>query len=54
MKTLEELEALNMTGSLGEPVHAVRIEDILDTVSSKTVIMKIDVEGYECKVRSVV
>ena len=31
-------------------VHAVLLEDILSTISTPTVVLKIDIEGYECKV----
>ena len=32
-------------------MDAILLEDVLATVTSKVAIMKIDVEGYECKVR---
>jgi hypothetical protein len=32
-------------------VRAVTLLDILDTVSATSVILKIDIEGYECRVR---
>jgi hypothetical protein len=32
-------------------VDIVLLEDVLATVTTKTAIIKIDVEGYECKVR---
>ena len=37
---------------LGAPaVETILLEDILATVSSKTAVVKIDIEGMECKVR---
>ena len=31
-------------------VDAVLLQDILSSISSHTVVMKMDIEGYECKV----
>ena len=31
------------------PLQSVLLRDILDSIESKVVILKIDVEGYECK-----
>ena len=31
------------------PVRSVRLEDIFDVIESNIVIMKMDIEGYECK-----
>ena len=47
MKSLEELRAL---GEEAEGVEAVTLKDILDTVPGNTVIIKLDIEGFECKV----
>ena len=47
MKSLEELRAL---GEEAVGVEAVTLKEILDTVTGSTVIMKLDVEGFECKV----
>ena len=35
---------------LQPPVESVKLRDILDIIPSRTVILKIDIEGYECKV----
>ena len=35
---------------LQPPVESVKLRDILDIIPSQTVILKIDIEGYECKV----
>ena len=35
--------------SFQPPVRSVRLEDIFDVIDSKIVIMKMDIEGYECK-----
>ena len=32
-------------------VDAVLLQDILSSISSHTIVMKMDIEGYECKVR---
>ena len=32
------------------PVQSVRVEDILEAIDADIIIMKIDIEGYECKV----
>ena len=32
------------------PVQSVRVEDILEVIDADIIIMKIDIEGYECKV----
>jgi hypothetical protein len=34
-----------------DPVDVVLLEDVLGTVTSRTAIIKIDVQGYECKVK---
>ena len=31
-------------------VNAILLQDILSSVSSTTVVLKMDIEGYECKV----
>ena len=35
-----------------EGVNAVLLQDILSSISSTTVVLKMDIEGYECKVTS--
>ena len=35
---------------LKEGVQAVPLQDILSSITSPTVVMKLDIEGYECKV----
>ena len=35
--------------SFQPPVKSVRLEDIFDVIESNIVIMKMDIEGYECK-----
>ena len=39
-----------MKTSAEKGVHAVLLEDILSTISTPTVVLKMDIEGYECKV----
>ena len=36
--------------SIGEAVDSVTFEEILETISEDTIILKLDVEGAECKV----
>ena len=44
-------ENLNrMKTSAEKRVHALLLEDILSTISTPTVVLKMDIEGYECKV----
>ena len=33
------------------PVSSVTFEEILDTIQEETVVLKIDIEGAECKVK---
>ena len=40
-----------MGGRKVEGVPAVLLQDILASIPSNTVILKLDVQGYECKVR---
>jgi FkbM family methyltransferase len=49
MKSLDQVEQENLTITL-PPVDSVKLLDILDIIPSKTIILKIDIEGYECKV----
>ena len=35
-----------------EGVNAVLLQDLLSSISSPTVVLKMDIEGYECKVTS--
>ena len=39
-----------MKTSAENRVNAVTLEDILSTISTPTVVLKMDIEGYECKV----
>ncbi|XP_023339522.1 uncharacterized protein LOC111709836 [Eurytemora carolleeae] len=34
---------------IGSPVHPVNLEDILETITTEILIIKIDIEGHECK-----
>ncbi|XP_023348536.1 uncharacterized protein LOC111717259, partial [Eurytemora carolleeae] len=34
---------------IGEPVYPVTLQDILDIITTDTVILKIDIEGHECR-----
>ena len=35
------------------PVQSVLLEDVLRVIRADTIVLKIDVEGYECKVGAV-
>ena len=35
---------------LQPPVKSIRVEDIFKAIESDIIVMKIDIEGYECKV----
>jgi len=48
IKTLEEAKQENLNIAI-PPIQAVRLRDILDTVTTKEVVLKIDVEGHECR-----
>ncbi len=51
MLTLEEFKKKELGSEpLPDPMHTVLLEDVLATVATKTVVIKIDVEGMECKV----
>ena len=39
-----------MKTSAEKRINAVILEDILSTISTPTVVLKMDIEGYECKV----
>ena len=39
-----------MKTSAEKRVNAVLLEDILSTIFTPTVVLKMDIEGYECKV----
>ena len=40
--------------SAREGVNAVLLQDLLSSISSPTVVLKIDIEGYECKVTTLI
>ena len=35
---------------LQPPIKSVKVEDVLKVIDEDIIIMKIDIEGYECKV----
>ena len=47
----EELRAVQGGEKKREGVPAVLLQDLLSLISSNTVILKVDVQGYECRVR---
>ena len=40
----------NWSDVIGPPAVSITTKDIFETISTDTVIIKIDVEGHECKV----
>ena len=50
-RMLREEELIKRGENNIEGVPAVLLRDILSSISSNTVILKLDVQGYECKVR---
>ena len=48
---LETLKISIYLQGIGAPEYSVRFEDILSLTSADTVVLKVDIEGYECKVR---
>ena len=49
MKTLEEMDNLPDAKRMIE-VEAITLQEVFPTISSDTIIIKMDIEGYECKV----
>ena len=47
----EELRAVQGGEKKREGVPAVLLQDLLSLISSNTVILKVDEQGYECRVR---
>ena len=39
-----------MLDFLQPPVKSIRVEDVFEAIEADIIIMKIDIEGYECKV----
>ena len=42
-----------LTLSMQPPVQSVLLEDVLRVIQADTIVLKIDVGGYECKVGAV-
>ena len=49
----DELMRMNMSEEQ-KGVNAVLLQDILSSISPTTIILKIDIEGYECKVDALI
>ena len=49
MLTLEELHEKNVTATY-PPVKSITVEDVFMAIDADIIVMKIDIEGYECKV----
>ena len=55
MKAKDELMKMKKTKEYQDPgqmtkVDAVLLQDVLSSMSAPTVVLKLDIEGYECKV----
>ena len=53
MKTeaeLEELSEMDKTQMVTASRYSVKLRDILNTIETDTLVLKIDIEGFECKV----
>ena len=55
MKAMDELMKMEKTKEYQDPgqmtkVDAVLLQDVLSSISAPTVVLKLDIEGYECKV----
>ena len=45
-----ERAILSQDLNLQPPIKCVKVEDVLKVIDADIIIMKIDIEGYECKV----
>ena len=53
MKTeadLADLSDTDKTQMVNATRYSVKLRDILNTIETDTLVLKIDIEGYECKV----
>ena len=55
MKAMDELVKMKNSKEYQDPgqmtkVDAVLLQDVLSSISAPTVVLKLDIEGYECKV----
>ena len=50
MNWFDEGAILSRDLYLQPPIKSVKVEDVLKVIDADIIIMKIDIEGYECKV----
>ena len=50
MKTDSDLSDSDLTELLNATRYSVKLRDILNTIETDALVLKIDIEGYECKV----
>ena len=50
MKTEEDVRKDKTTKFDNGTRYSIKLKDILDTIEADTIVMKLDIEGYECKV----
>ena len=50
MRWFTERAILSQDLYLQPPIKSVKVEDVLKVIDEDIIIMKIDIEGYECKV----
>merc|ERR1711971_671358 len=49
MKTEQDVKKDQTTKFDNVTKYSVKLRDILDTIEADTIVMKMDIEGYECK-----
>ena len=50
MKTDTDLSHSDLTNMFNTTRYSVKLRDILNTIDTDRLVLKIDIEGYECKV----
>ena len=50
MKTDTDLRDSDLTQLVNTTRYSVKLRDILNTIDTDRLVLKIDIEGYECKV----
>ena len=53
MKTHTDLADSDLTELVNATRYSVKLRDILNTIDTDKLVLKIDIEGYECKVRTI-
>ena len=53
MKTDTDLRDSDLTDLVNATRYSVKLRDILTTIQTEALVLKIDIEGYECKVMTI-